>query len=84
MRKKMDGGLSLTTLSNMLENTKAPKSFTRLRMTSKPIHKQSFLKYLRFIKEHSFVEWTRCSDKPNSRIIYRLSQRGRVFLELVE
>jgi len=83
MRKKVDGGLSLTTLSNLLVNTRDPKSFTKLRMTSRPIHKQSFLKYLRFIKNKGFVEWTKCSEKSNSLIIYRLSQRGRIFLDLI-
>jgi len=84
MRKKIDGGLSLTTLENLLKNTKDPKSFTRLRMCSKPIYKKSFLKYLQFIKAKSFVEWEKCGDKTNAQVIYRLSQRGRVFLELVQ
>ena len=76
MRKRMDGGLSLTTLCKMLHNAESPKSFEELRMCSTPILKTGFLKYLKWVKQRGFLD--HISKE------YLLSQKGRQFLGLVE
>jgi len=48
LRKRKDGGLSLTTITKMLENVKTPMTFTKLRMTSTPLEHRGFIKYLNF------------------------------------
>ena len=84
MRKRKDGGLSITTISKMLENTKEPKSFTRLRMVSTPREHRGFMNYLRFCKMKQFVEWHPMTALNGHRIMeYRLTQRGRDFLEII-
>ena len=84
LRKRKDGGLSLTTINKMLENTKSPKSFTRLRMSSTPREHRGFMNYLRFCKDKQFVEWQPTVALNGHAIMeYRLSERGRTFLELV-
>jgi len=85
LRKRKDGGLSLTTISRILENTKSPKSFTELRMCSKPLFKAGFIKYLKWIKEKEFVNYGKEVNLHGNNIIeYTLSQKGWNFLDLVE
>ena len=78
MRKRKDGGLSLTTLYKLLDNAKSPKSFEDLRMCSTPIYKDGFLKYLRWVKQRGFL-----AHKKNTRD-YLVTQKGRDFLEMIQ
>ena len=48
MRKRKDGGLSLTTITKMLDNVKTPKTYTQLRRSSTPKLPTGFIKYLHF------------------------------------
>ena len=85
MRKRMDGGLSLTTLTKMLENTKSPKSYTELRMCSTPRFKQRFNVYLKFCKEKELVVPQDDVNGNNSPIVvYSLADKGWQFLEMIE
>ena len=59
MRKRMDGGLSLTTLCKLLHNAEYPRSFEELRLSSTPIFKDGFLKYLKWVKQHGFLDHIR-------------------------
>ncbi len=84
MRKRQDGGLSLTTLSKMLENLKTPKSYTVLRMSSTPRGPQPFTKYLNFCKSRNLIEWSSEIALSGYNIIeYKLSPKGRDFLEMI-
>ena len=55
MRKRKDGGLSLTTITKMLENVKTPRTFCDLNKISTPIYKKSFLKYLDYCVSKDLV-----------------------------
>jgi len=80
----MDGGLSLTTISKMLENTKSPKSYTELRMCSTPRFKKRFNIYLNFCKQKEFVIPQDDENlNGNPIVLYQLSERGRDFLEMI-
>ena len=80
MRKRMDGGLSVRTISKLLNNASYPRSFTDLRMVSTPIYKLGFCKYLRWMKEHELVNrW-----RDGNNVMYLVTERGREFLRLVE
>ena len=85
MRKRMDGGLSITTIEKMLENVRSPKSYTTLRMTSTPIEHRGFTRYLDWCKERDFMVWKDLIAN-NGHMIkeYTLSQKGREFLEIIK
>ena len=84
MRKRKDGGLSLTTITKMLDNVKTPKSYTRLRMSSTPIEHRGFTKYLRFCKSKQFIKWSDEISLSGRNIVeYRLTDKGRTFLEMI-
>jgi len=55
MRKRKDGGLSLTTITKMLENVKTPKTFCDLNKISTPVYKKSFLKYLNYCTDRELI-----------------------------
>jgi len=54
-RKKKDGGLSITTISKMLENVKSPQTYTQLHSSSTPILRMGFLKYLKWCVKHDLI-----------------------------
>ena len=85
MRKRKDGGMSLLTIEKLLNNTKDPKSYTKLRMTSTPIFKQGFNTYLKWCKERAFLNWYSIPmrDRGGRSVIYSLSEKGRTFLEMI-
>jgi len=83
MRKRKDGGLSLTTITKMLENVKTPKSFTQLRMSSTPREHRGFIKYLNYCKKQNFIQWSDEVALSGRNIVeYRLASNGWKFLEL--
>ena len=84
MRKRKDGGLSILTITKMLDNLKSPKSYTTLRMCSTPRFKQRFNVYLNWLKKKEFVgSGEEISLGGNNIIQYHLSPKGRDFLEMI-
>ena len=84
MRKKMDGGLSLTTLQKMLETVKEPKSYENFRMSTTPIYKRSFSKYVHWCIDHGFLNRRPLGSYTRNGVIYLTTPKGRQFLELIE
>ena len=84
MRKRKDGGLSIITISKMLENLKSPKSYTSLRMCSTPRFKQRFNVYLNWLKKKELVNYSKEVELSGCNVIeYQLSQKGWNLLDLI-
>ena len=84
MRKRMDGGLSLTTLQKMLETVKEPKSYEHFRLSTTPIYKRSFAKYLHWCVDHGFLNRTPLGINVRQGVVYLTTPKGRQFLELIQ
>jgi len=83
MRKRMDGGLSLTTLQKMLETVKEPKSYGNFRMSTTPVYKRSFAKYVHWCIDHDFLSRTPSGIYTKNGVIYLTTEKGRQFLDLI-
>ena len=80
----MDGGLSLTTLQKMLETAKAPKSYESFRMSTTPIYKPSFFKYLHWCVDKGMLDRELQGTNSRNGVIYLTTEKGRQFLELIQ
>jgi len=80
----MDGGLSLTTLEKMLKTVKTPKSYERFRMSTTPIYKPGFFKYLHWCVDKGMLSRTLEGTDPRQGVTYLTTEKGREFLVMIE
>jgi len=84
LRKRVDGGLSLTTLEKMLNAARTLKSYERFRMSTTPIYKPSFFKYLNWCVDKGMLDRTLVGINPKQGVVYLTTEKGRQFLELIQ
>jgi len=87
--------LALEGITEILEIlTKKPAHSNQIFQESRIEFKNAFLKYLKFCKDKEFVYWVEqgliipngrgLTKKPKLLMVYHLTQKGKLFLELVK
>lgn len=80
-------GPKLSGIVNLLQCTKSPMRYEKLRLASKIMFKQSFINYLNFCVKKSLI----INEKKQGKKIvgcreswFVISEKGRLFLEMIE